>query len=371
MAVNYKQLNILIGDHFFPGSLGASYARAFESLGNVCVRFELSLTAYSTIQHPGTTRLTRAHCIKAMNQALRKIVHETRPDLIFIIKGKELDPEALNDLRELSTAPIFNFNPDGVWSPFSSSDYIVDCAPLYDCLLTPRRWELPKLKQLGGQHVTWLPYGYDEKLHYPTTITEADRALYHAAISFIGTWAPEDRISLLSDIARYGNDLRIWGSSWEKLKPLGTLFHMLSILGLHIPKQLLGLGSPLHNHIMGYPVYGELFLKVVQASDINLAFLRKADRDDHTMRTFELPACGVFVIAERTQDHQGFFHEDIEMVFFNGDKELLEKIGFYKKRPRLRQKIARAGLERLRSSPYRYTDRAKTILSLFETIQSI
>ena len=100
-------------------------------------------------------------------------------------------------------------------------------------------------------------------------------------------------------------------------------------------------------------------------SKISLSFLRKANRDLHTSRTFEIPACGGFQLSERTEEVLNFFEEGKEIECFSSLDELRDKITYYLKHESRRLRIAAAGLERGRRSRYRFTDRLETILNAY------
>lgn len=68
--------------------------------------------------------------------------------------------------------------------------------------------------------------------------------------------------------------------------------------------------------------------------------------DAFTTRSFEIPAAGAMLLAERTVEHQELFDEDREAVFFGSSEELRDKLGYYLRNERARLAIATAGRAR-------------------------
>ena len=95
-----------------------------------------------------------------------------------------------------------------------------------------------------------------------------------------------------------------------------------------------------------------------------LGLLYRENRDLQTSRSFEIPACGGFMLAERTEEHRMYFEEDKEAAYFDSFDELISKLRFYISHESVRLRIARAGYQRCLDSPYRYTDRARFALDL-------
>ena len=56
-------------------------------------------------------------------------------------------------------------------------------------------------------------------------------------------------------------------------------------------------------------MYADDYARALTGSQIGLGFLRKVCPDQHTTRTFEIPACGSMLLADRTDEHRGFFQE--------------------------------------------------------------
>ena len=69
-------------------------------------------------------------------------------------------------------------------------------------------------------------------------------------------------------------------------------------------------------------------------------------------KSFEIAACGGFLLAERSQGHLERFRENEEAVFLSGFEECVEKIRRYLPDVAAREQIARAGMQRAVSSGY-------------------
>ena len=93
-------------------------------------------------------------------------------------------------------------------------------------------------------------------------------------------------------------------------------------------------------------IYGEDYPKAICATKINLCFLRKLNRDLQTTRSVEIPACGGFMLAERTDQHLALFEEAIEAEFFSSKEELLSKVQYYLDHDLEAKRIAAAGRQR-------------------------
>jgi spore maturation protein CgeB len=94
-----------------------------------------------------------------------------------------------------------------------------------------------------------------------------------------------------------------------------------------------------------------------------LGFLRKANRDLHTARTFEIPACGGVMLTERTDEQRAFFEEGNEALYFDSAEEMVAKIRDYTARPDELARIRAAALERCRRSRYSYAERMQDLLA--------
>ena len=99
-------------------------------------------------------------------------------------------------------------------------------------------------------------------------------------------------------------------------------------------------------------VYSSDYSKALQAFKISLCFFRKMNFYQQTSRTMEIPGCGGFMMAERTNEHKILFEEDKEAVFFSSNDELLDKCRYYLSHDDERVAIAKAGHKRCETSGY-------------------
>ena len=263
-----------------------------------------------------------------------------RPDLVLVVSGNLITSRALAEIKSTTAATLFHFHNEDIANRLNTTATLREAIRRYDHVFTTKSFNIDTLSLMGAQAVTYVPHGYRDNCHFPVSVEQRDQKRYGSDVVFVGTWE-RPRAQTLEQLN--GFDLRVWGNDWQKL-----------------PRK-----SPLRVRVKGRPVYGDELARVFGASKISLSFLRKANRDLHTSRTFEIPACGGFQLSERTEEVLNFFEEGKEIECFSSLDELKDKITYYLKHESRRLRIAASGLERVRRSRYRFTDRLETILSAY------
>lgn len=330
-------MRIFLVAEFSHGALGASYSSVFQKLRNNVIEFDIT----SRMKFPFSL-----FQVFDLNKAFIKQALNEKPDLIFIIKGAFILPETLNYIKNKINTKLYCFNPD---NPFNlnkgaSNENIRKSIPFYDCYFIWGKFLIPELLKAGAKKVEYLPFAYDPELHYPVTVTEEEKKIYGSDIAFIGSYDKE-REEFLLNLIDY--NLAIWGSGWNKL----PFF------------------SPLRKKWKGRNAIGEDFSKVCNASKIILNHIRVQNGNAHNMRTFEIPACGGFMLTEYTEEQCEFFEEDKEVVYFSDIEELKEKVNYYLTNNELRKQIFQAGHNKVMK--YSYMERAKTIIDILKKSQVI
>ena len=266
---------------------------------------------------------------------------ENKPDLILVVYGRLINKRVILELKSSIDVVIFNFYGEDFMNPLNTTTTLREAAVTYDHFFTTKSFNVPELNAAGINNVTYLPCGYLPACHYPVTVSVDNKKKYGSDLVFIGTWE-NDRATIMENLVDY--DLGIWGNLWEKLPP----------------------NSPLHKGIKGPAVYCEEMSKVINSSKICLSFLRKGNRDQHTQRTFEIPACGGFQLSERTDEVLGFFEEGKEIECFSTLEELRSKVEYYLQHDNPRKKIAKQSYLRVQKSSYSYIDRLGDVLSFYD-----
>jgi len=82
------------------------------------------------------------------------------------------------------------------------------------------------------------------------------------------------------------------------------------------------------------------------------------------MRTFEIPACGAFLLAETTDEHQALFQNSQPMTYFSTPEELVERVRYYLAHQEERTNIAHLGHAKIIQGCNTYKDRVEQILKI-------
>lgn len=342
-----RSLKVLVVDSEPSVSAGGALFRGFRLLGHEAHFFDQTPWVGGYVKPlPGERYLraaTRPLAVPALNLALLARAFALRPDLVLVLKGAHVLPETLASLRR-ATHALAMYATDDFENPLNTNERMRRSLPEWDVVFTPRSFAIPELRAGGARRVELLPFGYDETVHRPSARLGALATDVAEAVTFVGTWAPE-RATWLEPLA--GRlPMRIYGEGWQRVAD----------------------GSPLREAIRLRPVYGEDFREIVTHAAIDVSLLRKGNRDRHNMRTFEVPACRGFMLAERTEEHQALFEEDVEAVYFGSGAELEEKAARYLRDAEARRRIAEAGHRRVVSGKHRYRDRAARIVEVVDEV---
>ncbi len=318
------------------GSTTMQRLEAMRALGHEVV--ELRSTDLALLRSPWQRvglKLGLAVDLDGANAALREGVGQGDWDLVWFDKPITIRRSTLDWVR--CRAPglrLAAYSPDDMLIPPNRTRHFIRCLPAFDVFFTTKPHNVAPLLKLGARRVELVENAYAEETHKPWPRSAADRAALGGGIGFIGDYE-EDRRRMIAALAQQGLGVRIWGPNWRR--------HWR-----HPPQDV---------RIEGRNLYGDEYARAICNFDINLAFLRKAARDEITTRSLEIPACGGFMLAERTAAHQATFVEGREAEFFGSAAELAAKCRAYLAQPTRAAAVGAAG--RVRCLRDGYGNRAR------------
>jgi spore maturation protein CgeB len=259
-----------------------------------------------------------------------------------------LEPSVLQLFKQMQPGCVVaGYSPDDMGARHNQSRQFLEALPLYHVYFTTKSFGVAELTALGCPRVEFVENAYDIHVHRPMDVTEAERTSLGAPVGFIGTGELE-RARSCAYLASHGIPVKVWGDDWDKFQ-----------------RKTDG------KFVVGGPSrYGDDYVKTICSFDINLCFLRRMNRDLQTQRSVEIPACGAFMLAERTPEHLGLFEEGKEAEFFSSDDELLRKVRHYLAHPTERRMIAENGRQRCLKSGYSYHERLRKMLEMVKNIQT-
>lgn len=309
----------------------------------------------SWLQRRLQRRLQRGPVVEEINRAVLDAARDFKPDIVWGEKQEYLHAETVRALRK-GGARLIHFTPDPYfYLPWKRTRLMDAAMGEFDALVYCKRYEQADYEAMQ-KPLVYMPLGYCDEVHRP--LPSADPR-WHCAVGFLGGWEPR-RERFLHDIAAAGHDLKIWGMYWDFLRDGAWTLRRQVILG-----QLAGpdrdwrirQDKMLAAAWQGPEVYGDDYARALTGSRISVGFLRAAWPDQHTTRTFEIPACGSMMLADRTDEHREFFEEGQEAEFFSSREELADKVRYYVGHDDARMRVAAAGLRRCIESRYAYIHR--------------
>lgn len=261
-------------------------------------------------------------------------------DLVWIEKAQYLRSETIEFIKGQAACPIVHYTPD-VHIKIKGTQHspIFHYAiPSYDAVITTKAFEIESYRQKGAKKIIYMEQAIDHRRFAPCEKVDAK---YRSQIGFIGHFEPY-YAGVIGHLVDQGFNVDVRGSGWDKRR-------------IRLNPRYRKLRS-------GRAARGREYIQRLNGMKIGLGLLRKSTGDVMTTRSLEIPACGTFLLAERTEKHREMFQEGIEAEFFDNRQELVEKAYYYLSNPQARERIARAGHQRFLHSSYRLDRQLKKIM---------
>ena len=233
------------------------------------------------------------------------------------------------------SARRIHYHPDDLANADNRSPIYDAAEPLYDLHVTTKSFNVAELLERGVPDAVHVPCAYDRDWHRP--VTPDSSAGYR--VGFIGTRRP-DRAALVYDIAKeWGKSFLLCGDRWRR-DP--RIVRRATVWG---------------------PQYGFDLSRAVARAPLQIGLLNSANRDRHTCRSFEIPAAGGLLVAERTDEHAAMLEDGKEALLFSSSDELKTQLSRMAREPAAMARMADAGSRRIREGGNTYDDRWDTILN--------
>jgi spore maturation protein CgeB len=292
-------------------------------------------------------RLSAGPHAQRLNRDLVSLAESERPDVFWSDKGLLVQPGTLKRMRELGIVTV-SYMIDNAFGPRKDPGWRLHIKdiPHYDLHVTQRDVSVQDYFDRGARDVIKIQTAFEETIHFPPSppYTDAQRT---RDVSFIG--APyDDRADLLTRLSDDGISVIINGPprAWSRALRPDAFTKMVESAEL----------------------WEKDYRETIWTSRINISFLTKANLDEYTHKSFEIAACGGFLLAERCPGHMLKFKEDEEAIFFGDYAELKAKILKYLPHEVVRNRIAAAG--HARAVRYGYGNNAQMGL-VMERVEKI
>lgn len=324
-------MNLLYIGELWEGGTCRSRMNTLSELGCIIVPFDITNFARMGwwVERSVLHRTNTGRAIRHLNRALLSFAREKHFDAVWVDKGVWIDPATLSELRAASCKKFaVHYTPDAQLFD-NHSRYFAKSVSIYDLLVTTKPFEIDAYKAIGAREVLLVMQGFGPQFTRDASTKILSPEL-NSEVCFIGH-CQKHYARRLKAASTATDGLRIWGPRWLRY----ARFHPWA-----------------RPNVASDGLWGDCYPLALRSAKIALGLLSKFIPETTTTRTFEIPATGTFLLAERNDDHLSLFEEGKEAEYFSSDLEMCDKIRFYLSNRDARQDIAQLGRERCLKSGY-------------------
>jgi spore maturation protein CgeB len=273
--------------------------------------------------------------VTKINERLVEVSEKYCPDLILVCEGELLKEATLEKIRKVVGSKL------AFWT-FDDPQLIkrhLEVAHWYDHCFTNSLDAVKTYKKNGVESVSYLPWGCDPYIHRRIILDDLKDAKYKTDVCLYAGVSAK-RVAFLRKISDI--HLGIWGRGWN----------------------LLHQGDPLRNFWKGSIVRLIELVKMYSGTKIALNIHRpETTLTTTTSRMWEATACGAMLITEKVSGIDLAFEVGKEVICYENEKDLREKVMFYLGNEEIREKVASRGQARCKRD-HTVSNRLRKVIEL-------
>ena len=274
---------------------------------------------------------------RRLNRELLRFARERELNFLWIDKGQWVSAATLGELRRAGVT-LAHHVTDALWPRNLRLQLtrlrLAANARLYDHYVTSNGSDFQRLERVMPGRVVLTQLGYDERRFEASPIEDAAVvARWRREVVFVGHHEPrtERGIGALIDA---GLPVQVFGRRWLERARRNPK------LAGHV------------NDNLGEQDY----ISVLKLARIGLCFVSEWNYNETAGRSYEIPACGTFLLAMRTAEHLRHYCESAEAEFFGDEAELVAKVRRYLADDLARRQVAERGRIRCVTSGYSWRE---------------
>jgi hypothetical protein len=336
---------LIIGNTLEFFQLGACFVRAAQSMNLPTLESDTSWKTYApSMSHwwgRAFFKLSGKRTLEwwEYNQRIISLIEQCCPQVVLVTGIFPMRDEVFQTCNKLD-AKIVNYLTDNPWNPQNYCSGFIANLPNYDYIFSTKKAIIPDLLNAKVKEIHFLPFAFDPFLH--RQVFREGFEVEHLGVPevcLIGG-ADSERINFIKEfLSHFKGHLGLYGDYWYKDKNLKQFNQGV--------------------------VLGDAFCRVVHKCKINLGVVRRANRDGHSMRSYEIPACGGVGIYEDTSEHRELFQGYPEYGFFTSPEDLADKCNWLLEHPVEREQMRQLGIQLIVTEANTYAARFKTIVERF------
>jgi len=273
-----------------------------------------------------------------LNQAILSQLQEQKYDLVWFEKPIFIYSETLEYIRSKNIVSV-SYNPDNAFGPRKDGCWrlYLENLDLFSHHLIPRRSNYHDIRSRSTAKIFFMPFSFDQNIHFKESNLKKD-----LDVTFIGT--PHDqRIEFLYELSKNSSvNINIFSAEWRKFEAKLSKNSNVNI---------------------NNSIYGIDYREVINRSRIMLGFMTQSNFDEYSRRSFEISACGSFLLSQRSNFQKRFFRENKEAVYFDDVSECADKINYFLDHPEQRRAIEISGYRRVKELNFNNDYLLKRILN--------